>query len=146
MVKTGYARRLLAVAQTVRRPPTRKHYQERLVTLVRCVAKGVYPGRCTPRGRRPWRGNFDPERKNPGLSTDSPRLDSIEDFIQHVQVPPQLSWQLRVMVLETKIFTLGRRAYEMTVNRKFSPKYKLEYREWVRGSDALCPEFRADRP
>lgn len=141
MVKTGYARQLQAVAVASRPPPTRAQHEARLVRLARFVARGVSPATCYSRDKRPWRGNFDPLGKDPGLSTDTPTISSIDKFVRTAQLPRQLSLQLRVMVLETKIYTSARKAYEVTLNRKYVGVQKLHFREWVSRSGALDLEL-----
>lgn len=137
MVKTGYAMILARLRQATRPGPTRKENRSRLLKLHEFIARGLLPKKFPMNAKKTWRGSFDPTGRDEGLSADNPKLGSLEVFVGQLQdkLEPQLSLQLRIMLLEARIYLEMRKLYEISVDQKYPPRIKDKYRRWVSGLD-----------
>lgn len=134
MVKSGYARLMVALAKAKNPPPTRQHDRQRLETLFTFIARGVKPGKFPLHSRKKFRGSLDPKQKDEGLSYDNPKIDSLAQFVERIKgkLPEDLHVSLRIMVLETRIYLLLRKLHEVVVDAKFqNPILKANYKKWV---------------
>ncbi|KAJ4388898.1 hypothetical protein N0V93_006359 [Gnomoniopsis smithogilvyi] len=135
MVRTGYAQVLRALSKASRPPPTRAQGRARLETLVQFIARGVLPNKFPKNSRKKWRGSLDPDAKDEGLSADNPNIFSVEKFVRKAKVSEQLSLQLRIMVLETQIYLLLRKIYEVAVDKKFPSHMKDKFKKWAASTE-----------
>ncbi|CAN8096203.1 unnamed protein product [Discula destructiva] len=147
MAKGGYARTLKAMANIERPPATGLNLRTRRTTLARFAAKALFPHKgkvaFAHYPNKSWATvlGLEERRKSAAYNPDghvgdasSPRIAAVSTLIETADCEEDVRLQLQVMVLETKIYSNAKHAFEATVSTKFTGRdnsVKFKYREWA---------------
>lgn len=150
MAKGGYARLVNSLATFKAPPATSLHRDQRFITLCRFIARETFPEKGSV--SRQHYANKDYARVLELKLPEDEELNvhHLATFVDKTEKVDRLTQlQLRIMVLETKIYLQTRVCFLAAVRQKFKdPVQKANYRQWVnqgqpspardRETDASC--------